>query len=200
MNAAVTAVPGFEDIPAIRSLLGPAYADDPLSEWLFPDAGSRAHACAAWYGLFAEQYVTGAQATVVRDGEQVTAVAMWRLPGDRALDADGMPGISGLMTALVGSGRSAAIGDALHAVGALQSEDPCAYLNFLAVAAGRRRAGLGRLVLGPLFTAAGDAGLPVRLETTNPANYPFYDALGFEETGRLQLGSNGPLLRALRLG
>ena len=37
--------------------------------WLFPDADARPHACAAWYGLFAEQYVSGAQATpVVREG------------------------------------------------------------------------------------------------------------------------------------
>jgi len=40
----------------------------------------------------------------------------------------------------------------------------------------------------------------VQLETTNPANYAFYDSLGFTEPARLRIGADGPELRALRLG
>ena len=36
--------------------------------------------------------------------------------------------------------------------------------------------------MSPLFAAADELGLPITLETTDPANYPFYDALGFGET------------------
>ena len=46
------------------------------------------------------------------------------------------------MSALLGSERSAEIGDALHAIGAVQTDEPHVYLNFLAVAPGRRRSGL----------------------------------------------------------
>jgi hypothetical protein len=53
-------------------------------------------------------------------------------------------------------------------------------------------------VLQPLLAAARGAGLIVALETTNPANYAFYDALGFHEFGRLQMSAGGPLIRALR--
>jgi ribosomal protein S18 acetylase RimI-like enzyme len=158
----------FDDVPAIRTLLAEAYADDPLSEWIFPDPETRPHACGAWYGLFAEQYVQGARATVVREGSRITAVALWRLPGDEPLSSNGVPGIAGLMTALVGPERVGAIGDGLHAVGTVQPREPHAYLNFLAVAADRRRTGLGRLVLQPLVDAARRAQLFAHLETTNP--------------------------------
>jgi ribosomal protein S18 acetylase RimI-like enzyme len=188
----------FDDVPAIRALLGGAYADDPLSRWLFPDDDGRPHACGAWYGLFAEQYVAGAHSTLVRSGDEIVAVALWRLPDDAPLSSGGVPGIAGLMTALLGRDRAGVVGAALHGVGALQGAGPQAYLNFLAVSAGTRRRGHGRRVLEPLFATARTAGLPVALETSDPANYAFYDALGFRETGRLQLDAGGPLVRALR--
>jgi ribosomal protein S18 acetylase RimI-like enzyme len=196
----MTAPADFEDVPEIRALLGAAYADDPLSEWIFPDAELRPHACAAWYGLFAEQYVQGARATIIRTGEQIGAVALWRMPGDSPLSSGGLPSIAGLMTALVGKDRAADVGDGLHAVGAVQPAVPHAYLNFLAVAPERRRRGLGRLVLQPLLAEARRTARFVHLETTNPANYAFYESLGFAETARLRIGGDGPELRALRLG
>jgi ribosomal protein S18 acetylase RimI-like enzyme len=189
----------FADVPAIRGLIGRAYADDPLSRWIFPDAASRPHACAAWYGLFVEQYVDGARSSVVREDGGIAAVALWRLPEDRPLFSDGLPGIAGLLTALAGgAARAAEIGDGLHAIAGVIPAEPHAYLNFLAVQPDRRRAGLGREVLEPLFAAASAAGLFVHLETTDPANHGFYAALGFRETGRIRIGADGPEVRALR--
>jgi ribosomal protein S18 acetylase RimI-like enzyme len=187
-----------DDVPAIRALIADAYFDDPLTEWIFPDLATRRDACAAWYGLFAEQYVSGAQATVVRDGAAMVALALWRLPADRPLSSQGVPSMSGLLTALVGEQRSRVVADGLHTVGSVQPSGPHVYLNFLAVAANRRRTGLGRHVLAPLLAAAAETGLSIALETTNPANYAFYDALGFVESRRIQIGSDGPVIRALR--
>lgn len=189
-----------EDVPAIRALLAEAYYDDPLTEWVFSNPATRRDACAAWYGLFAEQYVSGAQATVVRDDAAIVALALWRQPSDLPLSSQGTPSISGLLTALVGEQRSRILADGLHEVGSIQPAEPHVYLNFLAVAADRRRAGLGRRVVAPLLHAAAGARLPVALETTNPANYPFYEALGFVESRRVRIGVDGPLIRALRRG
>jgi ribosomal protein S18 acetylase RimI-like enzyme len=194
-----TEVATFADVAAIRAVLAAAYHDDPMTEWLFPDEPTRPHACAAWYGLFVEQYVAIGRANLLRDDGEVVALALWRRPGDAPLSPTGVPSISGLMSALMGVKRGADLAEALHAVGQVQETQPHVYLNFLAVAPDRQRAGFGRRVLGPVLTAARAEGLGVRLETTNPANYAFYDTLGFREVGRLQLAAGGPLLRALSL-
>jgi ribosomal protein S18 acetylase RimI-like enzyme len=188
------------DVPPIRSLLAAAYHNDPLSAWMFPDPTTRPHAIASWFGLFVEQYIAGAHTSVIRDGDELVAVALWRLPDDTPLTSDGVPGIAGLLDALAGPQRGAKIADGLHGVEAVVPDQPHAYLNFIAVAQSHRRQGLGRQVFAPLFDAAESAGLFVHLETTDPANWPFYDALGFEETARLAIGGGKVVLRAMRRG
>jgi GNAT superfamily N-acetyltransferase len=195
----VTEVATFADVPAIRALIAAAYHDDPMTEWLFADEQTRPHACAAWYGLFVEQYIAIGRASLLHEDGEVVAVALWRRPGDAPLSPTGVPSISGLMSALIGTEHGAELGEALHAVGGVQETQPHVYVNFLAVAPDRQRAGFGRRVVQPVLAAARAEGLCVRLETTNPANYAFCAALGFREVGRLQLASGGPLLRALRL-
>ena len=186
------------DVPAIRALLARAYFDDPLTEWIFPDPTTRLDATAAWYGLYAEQYVTGAQATLVPSDGALSAMALWRRATDGHLSPDGVPSIAGLLAALVGTSRAEAIGAALHSIGSLVPTEPHVYLNFLAVSPHRQRSGLGRQAIEPVLAAADEDGQFVHLETTNPANYEFYERLGFVETGRVRLGEGGPELRAMR--
>ena len=45
-------------MPALRKVLGEAFAPDPLFQWLFPDEATRVDAAAAWLGLFVERYVS----------------------------------------------------------------------------------------------------------------------------------------------
>ena len=42
-------------MPALRKVLGEAFAPDPLFQWLFPDEATRLDAAAAWLGLFVER-------------------------------------------------------------------------------------------------------------------------------------------------
>ena len=61
------------------------------------------------------------------------------------------------------------------------------FLWFLAVDPGRQRQGLGRALLARVFEDAEDAQAPVYLDTSNPANVPYYASFGFEEIGRAPL-------------
>jgi GNAT superfamily N-acetyltransferase len=65
------------------------------------------------------------------------------------------------------------------------------FLSFLAVDPERQRGGIGRALVARVAEDAG--GAPVYLDTSNPANVPYYAGLGFEEIG------SEPLPRGARM-
>lgn len=182
------------DVRKIRTLLAAAYLDDPLTAWIFRDPATRLDACAAWYGLFAEAYAaTGRITEVVEDGELV-GVCLWRGPDDAALRWEGTPSVAGLLAALVGTEHAGTVADALHRISEITPDPPYTYVNFLAVRPDLQGRGFGQRALAPVF----GAGYPVQLETTNPRNVAFYERVGFVVRAELQLGADGPLLRAMQ--
>jgi GNAT superfamily N-acetyltransferase len=74
--------------------------------------------------------------------------------------------------------RTSAVQDRGH------PEDEHVFLWFLAVDPAHQRKGVGRALLARVFE---DAGAPVYLDTSNPANLPYYASFGFEEIGRAAL-------------
>jgi len=63
-------------------------------------------------------------------------------------------------------------------------KDEHVFLWFLAVDPEHQRGGVGRALLGRVFE---EAEAPVYLDTSNPANVPYYASAGFEEIGRSPL-------------
>ena len=177
-----------------RTLLARAFVDDPLMVWFFPDDGSRPHACAALFGLFAENYLVRGRVDVVGE-DRPHAVAMWRWPrpdGAPIAFPETLPTTSGLMTALMGPEAAAEKGAAMSVLAELRPPEPHAYLHLLAVDPGLHRTGLGGRALVPGLAAAREAGLVACLETMNPANVPFYEAHGFVVRHEARLGAGGP--------
>lgn len=183
------------ELAAIRAVIGRAYADDPLSAWIFPDASSRVDACATWYGLFAETYARCAQVTWLADDE---AVCLWHTPDDPELAWPSVPSIGGVLAAFVGADGAERVGNALHPISELTPAEPHVYVNFLAVDPARQGAGAGLRAIAPALEAARVRRLGVRLESTNPRNLAFYERLGFERRAELPL-SDGPLLVSMWL-
>ena len=179
-----------------RTLLAGAFAEDPLMRWFFPDDETRPHACAALFGLFAEQYLAAGRVDVVRRSRPV-AVAMWRWPGAVAELPESLPTPPGLMTALLGAGRAAGVGAAMGVIAELRPEEPYAYLHLLGVDPASRGQGLGGEVLETGLDAARGAGLTACLETMNPANVPFYEAHGLSVRHEVRLGAGGPTVWAM---
>jgi GNAT superfamily N-acetyltransferase len=182
------------DVRAIRTLLGAAYLDDPLTAWIFRDEATRLDASAAWYGLFVEAYAaTGRITEVVEDGELV-GVCLWLGPDDGPPAWEGTPTVAGMLAALVGAAHADKVAEALHGIHAIQPDPPYAYVNFLAVRPGLQGRGFGLRALAPVL----GSGYPVHLETTNPRNVPFYERAGFTVRAELRLGDDGPVLRAMQ--
>lgn len=189
----------MDDLTAVeaRTLLARAFVEDPLMRWFFPDDDTRPHACAALFGLFAEQYLAAGRVDVVRRPGPV-AVAMWRWPGTAAAEQlESLPTPPGLMTALMGPAHAAEVGAAMGVIAQLRPPEPYAYLHVLGVDPAARRQGLGAEVLAPGLEAARGAGLTACLETMNPANVPFYEAHGLSVRHEVTLGAGGPTVWAM---
>lgn len=183
-----------------RTLLARAFAADPLMVWFFPDDEVRPHACAAMFGLLAEQYLAAGRVDVVRLGEPA-AVAMWQWPGPPQDDRpEQLPTFGGLMTALMGTERAARIGGAMGVLGELRPPEPHAYLHLLGVDPGHRGEGLGGRLLDHGIAAARAEGLVACLDTMNPANVPFYEAHGMSLRHEVPLADGGPTVWSLATG
>ena len=189
----------MDDLTAVeaRTLLAGAFVEDPLMRWFFPDDDTRPHACAALFGLFAEQYLAAGRVDVVRRPRPV-AVAMWRWPGTAAAEQpESLPTPPGLMTALMGAAHAAEVGTAMSVISELRPPEPYAYLHVLGVDPAGRGRGLGGEVLVPGLAAARDAGLTACLETMNPANVPFYERHGLSVRHEIRLAAGGPTVWAM---
>ena len=65
--------------------------------------------------------------------------------------------------------------------------EPHVYVETLGVDPVAQRSGVGRALLGSVIEEAGGRDLPVYLETTKPANVPYYGSFGFQCTGEAEL-------------
>ncbi|KGM09441.1 GNAT family N-acetyltransferase [Cellulomonas bogoriensis] len=190
------------DVRKVRTLLARAFHDDPLMEWVFPDAATRPDAVAAWLGLFVEHDQAVGEVEVLRGegpGAPVQAVAVWR-PSTGAPATGTLPTIGGLLTLLIGPERTVEVAHGLRAIHELAPTQPHTYLHFLAVDPELQGRGLGRRVMARGLRRSLDAGTGVHLETTNPRALTFYHRLGFQITGQRQVnapGRPGPTMWAM---
>lgn len=182
-----------------RTLLARAFADDPLMVWFFPDDDVRPQACAAMFGLFAEHYLADGRVDVVRR-DRLVAVAMWQLPGQADEDADRVPTLGGLMSALLGPARAVEIGGAMAVLEDVRPSEPHAYLHLLGVHPTCRGQGLGGELLDRGIAAARADGLTACLDTMNPTNVPFYEAHGLSVRHETPLGAGGPTVWSMATG
>ncbi|MFQ1001007.1 GNAT family N-acetyltransferase [Modestobacter sp. SSW1-42] len=177
----------------IRTLLARAYVADPLLTWVFQDDEDRLEATAAWLGVSVERHLEVGEVEHVREDGELAAVALWRRPGTVLAGPPGqLPTAGGLLQAIVGADRAADIAAGFAAAPRLPDDVPAAYLHFLAVAPDAQGRGLGGRLLDRVVARTRADGVLLRLDTTNPANLPFYRAHGLVVRAEERLGPTGP--------
>ncbi len=179
------------DLAAVRGVLGAAFADDPMFEWVFREGATRLQAGAAWLGLFTEAFAAHGTIDVVRDDSRIVGVALWRTD-DRPFAFPDLPSVGGMLAALLGPERAATVGAGLGAFANNKPAPPFHYLQFLAVHPEHQGAGHGRRLVAAGQARAREAGVGIYLESTNPANLAFYRSLGLEQIGEFTLLPDGP--------
>ncbi|MEW2387628.1 GNAT family N-acetyltransferase [Streptomyces venezuelae] len=181
-----------DDAAAIGRTLALAFDDDPMMRWFFPDEAAREMGLGRYFAtLLTRQYV--------RHGlcEHTSAAAsFWVPPGaqDKALpDAETLAELSEIL-----GDRASLYRESVAAAAEHGPEEPHWYLAVLGADPAVQGQGHGSALLRSGLARADEAGLPVYLESSKPANLPVYEHFGFTVLGEARLPDGGPTLWPMR--
>ena len=174
---------------AIARCLGRAFHDDPVAEYLFPDARTRVRRYAAFcrfaLGLLAPHGrvhtcgdVAGAALWQAPEPPRPSRLALFRNTLSLALHTRGA------------FSRAAALGELTFRS---HPREPHWYLAIIGTAPELRGRGLGSALLRETLRTCDDTGRPAYLESSKASNVPFYESHGFAVVAELSL-PGGPTL------
>jgi GNAT superfamily N-acetyltransferase len=165
------------DFDRAVSTIVAAFYSDPLWSWMFPDPGRRSEQHATVFGLYVET-------ALPRDGvwmtdEGASAVAVFTHPAEAELSDDADSRLHAFIRESLGDHAGAVLETLECFEAATPDGTPFYYLSFLGTHPESRGRGIGMGLLAELAARADREGTPVYLESTNPANTPRYERLGF---------------------
>jgi GNAT superfamily N-acetyltransferase len=115
--------------------------------------------------------------------ESGSAVAVFTPPGERELTESAEVELEPFLRASLGTHAPAALETLERFEAAIPQGRPFYYLSFLGTRSDSRGRGIGMGLLAELVARADRDGQPTYLESTNPANNPRYERLGFKGQG-----------------
>jgi GNAT superfamily N-acetyltransferase len=164
------------DLPGVTATIAGAFAEDPLWTWAFPEADSRE----TWWRFLLRSTLRHECTWVTGD---YAAVSVWIPPEETELSEADEARVEPLLQELLGS-RAQQVADLLERFDeAHPKEVPFYYLSLLGTHPCHRGEGLGMRLLAENLTWIDAEMKPAYLESSNPANCPRYERLGFERTG-----------------
>jgi GNAT superfamily N-acetyltransferase len=181
----------LDDAAFISRALARAFDDDPMMRWFFPEDSSRREGLDRYFTtIFTRQYVRHAIC------ERTEAAAAFWVPAESQAQAvpDGET-IRELQSIL--GDRAALFRDTVETAAKHAPREPHWYLAVIGADPAAKGQGHGAALLRSGLAKADAAGLPVYLESSAPANVPFYEHFGFTVREELQLPGGGPRLWAM---
>jgi ribosomal protein S18 acetylase RimI-like enzyme len=177
------------DAQPLGVALGRAFADDPVMRWLLPAREARASRLPRLFAMeLRDLYLPNDEVYTTRDlvgGALWAPPNRWRTPPTNLLRA-----VPRLVWTLRGH-----IGAAVQCVSAIERLHPPEAHWYLAVVGTdptHQRQGVGSALLAPVLERCDRDYLPAYLESSREDNLAFYQRLGFEVTGTLDLPGGGP--------
>lgn len=159
----------------IAEMLARAFEDDPVSEYLFPDAAARRDALRRFFDVQLQwNYVRRGEVWVEADRH---GAALWMPPEPVA------PGLAELRVHLglfgVLRSRLAAARRLARLLAARHPRERHYYLGTLGTEPAWQGQGIGSALLAPVLRACDVASVPAYLESSREENVAFYRARGF---------------------
>jgi len=193
---AVRAISPDETARAIATITL-AFAADPMARWSMPDPDTYlanfpllARAFAGNAFAAGDAHVAGA-AHVAGD---FAGVAVWLAPGSES-DGDALVAI---MEKVMTPAQFAEGGAVFEQMADFHPQEPHWYLPLIGVDPARQGQGLGGALMRHALAECDRTATPAYLESSNPANVPFYRQHGFTLLGEIQAGSSPVMYPMLR--
>lgn len=164
------------DLDGLTELLTEAFAGDPLWRWAFP----KLEAMAEWWRFCVGSALRYPWVWVAGD---FAAASVWIPPGGVELTDEEEERVESLLSELVGPRTPEVLGILEEFEAAHPREQPHYYLSLLGTADRHRGQGIGIALLAENLRVIDEDGAPAHLESSNPANNPRYERMGFRWTG-----------------
>jgi GNAT superfamily N-acetyltransferase len=165
-----------DDVSAVARCLASAFYDDPLwGHWTFPDEQSRSRDLLPFMRFWA---ACSLRHLWVRMTDGAEAVAIWTPPGEVYVTGEEESELSALLDELLGP-RAPEIHALFDQFEQHLPDGDYYHLEWWATHRDHAGRGLGTALLRDDLARVDALGMPAYLESTNPANLPRYESLGF---------------------
>ena len=182
-----------EDIDAVASCLASAFYDDPLwGQWTFPDEESRPRDLLPFMRFWA---TCSLRHPWLRMTDGCEAVAVWTPPGEIYVTPEEEPAMAALLDELFGS-RAPEIHAVFDQFEQHLPEGHYYHLEWWATHRDHAGRGLGTALINDNLAHIDSEHAPSYLESTNPANLPRYESLGFRPLAEFG-PSGGPVITTM---
>jgi ribosomal protein S18 acetylase RimI-like enzyme len=163
--------------------LARAFHSDPMTRWCIPDD----EVYSACFPDFVRAFAGDAfNAQTVHSIANHAGIAIWLAPG-------ATPDYDALATVLqkaMPAPQSLEAESVMEQMSAFHPSEPHWYLPLIGVDPAQQRQQLGSHLMRHMLTICDKQGVPAYLESSNPANIPFYERHGFKRLGEVQAGSS----------
>lgn len=181
------------DLDRLTEIMTGAFASDPVwGGWAFPhpDPSRRAELRSRFWRFNLQSALRYPTPRITEGGG---AAAIWIPPGGKDLDEAAEADLKPLLADLVGDHADAFMAGIEAFDEAHPHDPPHYYLSLFATHEDHRGKGIGMQLLADNLAEIDIEGMPAYLESSNPANIPRYESVGFVKVGEFTL-PNGPTL------
>ncbi|MDQ1437443.1 MAG: hypothetical protein QOK43_1072 [Acidimicrobiaceae bacterium] len=178
------------DVAALSDTLARAFADDPVTTWIFPSA-SYHDRLRRYFVMHLDKIAMRHDLTYTTEGNRGGAI--WLPPGAWELTPRDILRTLPATVRALGPRLAFALRTVLH-IERRHPRAPHYYLATLGTHPSHQGQGVGSALLQPVLDRCDREGLPAYLESSKERNVPFYARHGFAVTEELALPGGGPPL------
>jgi GNAT superfamily N-acetyltransferase len=185
------------NISELSHVLGRAFYDDPVSEWIMPDDRTRAANLRRFFATVTRHHhLAGGGSEIATDGSTIGAAALWDPPG--RWKQSSREQLMMLPSFILGFGFRLSVGrklgDLFNRMKQQHPEEPHWYLAVIGSDTSVRGKGYGQALMNSRLDRVDAEHAPAYLESSKAENVPYYQRFGFEVTGEIVLPNGGPTL------